>query len=145
MNKLRRGFAGAVAFSLALALLLPAGAGAAVTVTYTKESLPAFEGQLSHGQVEAVTFNKKVRSLRVNLRNGEHVLVRYPKHQVPAVEAKLKAAHVHFTVLTTAEANKELKEKPKHHKLRYIAGGALLVVIVIVGVVLVARRHRQRD
>jgi hypothetical protein len=147
MNRLRRASNGLLALGFALVLLLPSSAGAAeaVKVTYTKESVPSFEAQLGKGEVQSAVFNKKLRSLRVTLKNGEHVLVTYPKKQAPAFEAKIKAAHTPYTVLSDAQANQELKKKPKHHKIRYIAGGVLLIVIVIVGAVLIVNRRRQRD
>jgi nitrate reductase gamma subunit len=57
----------------------------------------------------------------------------------------LKAKHVTVAVLSKQQAEKEAKEKPKHHKIRYIAGGVLVAVIVIVGAVLLIRRGRSRD
>lgn len=130
---------------LALALLaLPGAAGAAeVTVHYTKESLPAFEHQLSSGQVTAVTFNKRLRSMRITLKNGQHVLALYPKHQSGAEAAKIEARHVPVTILTSTQAKAELPKTHTAHKLRYIAGGALILVIVIVGAVLYLNRKRK--
>jgi hypothetical protein len=129
---------------LALALLTSAAsAGAAEAVHYTKESLSEFERQLTAREIQTAVFNKKVRSIRLTLKNGDHVLVRYPKRGSHPLEAKLRAAHVSVSVLSEAAANKELREKPKHHKIRYIAGGALLVVIVIVGGVLLVNRRRR--
>jgi hypothetical protein len=131
-----------------LALLLlaaPIAAGAQETVHYTKESTQEFERQLSGGEIVAARFNRKVRSIRLTLKDGRHLLVRYPKHEFPTTEAKLKAKHVSVTVLSTAAANQELREKPKHHKLRYIVGAAVLVVLMIVGAVLFLNRRRQRD
>jgi hypothetical protein len=134
------------ALCVALALLASAAsAGAAEAVHYTKESLSEFERQLSAGQIKAAVFNKKLRSIRLTMKNGDHMLVRYPKHGAKAAEAKLAARHVPVSVLSAAVANKELREKPKHHKLRYIVGGALLVVIVVVGGVLLVNRRRRRD
>jgi hypothetical protein len=147
MNRLRTASQWLLALCFALALLQPGSAGAAeaVTVKYTKESVPTLEGQLARHEVQAAVFNKKIRSIRVTLKNGEHVLVIYPKKQSHAFEAKIKAAHAPYTVLSDANANQELKAKPKHHKIRYIAGGILLVVIIIVGAVLIVNRRRERD
>ncbi len=147
MNRLMRALRGtSAALCVALAMLAaPAGAGAEeVVVHYVKESLPQFEEQLHKGQVSAVTFNKRVRSMRVTLKNGQHVLVVYPPKESAAYIAKVEGAHAHVTILAATQAKQEAK-KPVHHKLRYIAGGVLLVVIIIVGVVLLVNRKRERD
>jgi ATP-dependent Zn protease len=128
---------------LALALLAPLASAAEATVKYTHESLQEFEKQLSSGQVEAATFNKRVRSVHLTLKDGRHVLVKYAAHGEPALAAQLQAKRVPVTVLKPAEAAKEAKKAPVKHKLRYIAGGILVVVIVIVvGVLLVDRRRK---
>jgi predicted phage tail protein len=146
MNRPIRWFRGALALCLGLALLSgPAIAGAAEAVHYTKESLPEFEAQLNGGQIQAATFNKRVRSLRLTLKNGDHKLVAYKAHESPALTAKLQAKHVAISVLAKNQAEKEVKAKPVHHKLRYIAGGVVIVVILIVGGVLIVNRRRQRD
>jgi hypothetical protein len=148
MNRQTRAFQGVFAvLCLALAVLAaPASVGAAeVVVHYTKESYPTFEAQLNGGQVSAVTFNKRIRSMRVTLKNGEHVLVVYPPHQAAAEIAKVEGKHVHVTVLTPTQAKKETPKVTAHHKLRYIAGGILILVIVVVGAVLYFNRKRKRD
>jgi hypothetical protein len=129
---------------LCLALAMPVAAlAAAATPTYVKESQQAYEAQLAKGEITAAVFNRRLRSLRLTLKNGEHVLYHYPKKGSPALESALKAKHVSFTVLAPADALKEVS-KPKH-KLRYIAGGVLILVIVIVGVVLLVNRRRTGD
>jgi hypothetical protein len=142
MNRPTRALAGGLA-TLCLLLLLPPGAGAAIT--YEHESEAAFAGQLNAKQIQSATINKRVRSVRLTLTDGRHVLARYPKHQGPATIAKLKAHGVPVTVLSTAEANKELKAQPKHHKIRYIVGAVVIAVIVIVGGVLLVNRRRRQD
>jgi hypothetical protein len=132
-----------IALFLILALLSPGVGAVAAAVTYTKEKLPEFETQLSGGQIQAATFNKRIRSMRLTLKNGEHKLVIYEKKGSPALIAKLQAKHIPVTVLAKAEAEKEAKEKPKHHKIRYIVGGVVIAVIVIVGAVLLIRRGRR--
>jgi hypothetical protein len=132
-----------IALFLTLALLAPGIDAVAANVTYTKEKLPEFETQLSGGQIQAATLNKRVRSMRLTLKNGEHKLVIYEKKGSPALIAKLQAKHIPVTILSKAEAEKEAKEKPKHHKIRYIVGGVLIAVIVIVGAVLLIRRGRR--
>jgi hypothetical protein len=128
------------------AVLAPA-AGAAegtVTVKFQHESLPAYEAQLAHNQVAAVTFNKKLRTVRVTLKNGQHVLAQYPPHQEPRLAAALAANGVPVTILKKKEAEKEAP-KPTSHKLRYLAGAILVVVIVVVGIVLYISRRRKRE
>jgi thioredoxin-like negative regulator of GroEL len=120
-------------------------ASAVGAINYQKESYAAYQQQLASGQIQAVTINKRLRSLRVTLKDGRYVLAKYNKHEEPAVAAALTAKHIPVTVLTPTEAVKEEKAQPKHHKLRYIAGGILIVVIVIVGAVLFISRKRKRE
>ena len=114
-------------------------------IRYTKEPYATFEKQLDGDQVAAVTFNKRVRSIRVTLKNGQHFLAVYPPHESAAEIAKVQARHVPVTILTPAQAKTEEPKKAAHHKLRYIAGGILIVVILVVGGVLLLRRGRERD
>jgi hypothetical protein len=131
-----------VALLLGAALLTAAAsAGAAEAVHYTNESLAEYEHQLSAHQIESVVFNKRLRSLHLTLKDGTHALVHYHPRESHPIEATLAAKHVPFTILSTAQANKEVKKKP--HKLRYIVGGVVVVVIVIVGGVLLFNRRRQ--
>jgi hypothetical protein len=134
----------AVLLALALlpcALLLgaPAARGEA-TVEYTKESLPQYESQLNAGEIQSVTVNKRLRSLRITLKDGRHVIVYYAPKTGPHYYAALKARGVPVTFLGTTAVK---HTKPVHHKLRYIAGGLLIVALVIVGVVLYFNRRRQ--
>ncbi len=146
MRRLNRTRLLGVAVLSALALVLAASAlpaFAASTPSYTKESKEAYEQQLSKGEIASATFNKRIRSLRLTLKNGQYYLYKYPKKgSAPLIKA-LKEKHVSVTVLTPAEGAAEAK--PAKHKLRYIAGGVLILVIVIVGVVLIVNRRRERD
>ena len=129
-----------------LCLALPAVAAAAEEgIAYTNESLPAWEAQLKAKQIESVTLNKFVRSMRTTLKDGRHVLAKYPKKDEKVYLAKLEAAHVPVSVLANTQAKKEAKKKPYKHKIRYIVGGVLIVVIVIGGIVLLLRRRRVAD
>jgi hypothetical protein len=142
----RRLASGLAALWLAVVLLtVGAAAGASADIHYTKESLQEYAKQLAAGEVASATFNRKVRSIRLTMKDGRHLLVRYERRGFPAAEASLKARHVPVTVLAPSAANKELREKPKHHKIRYIVGGVVIVVIVIVGLVLLVNRRRARD
>jgi ATP-dependent Zn protease len=143
----RRGFIGArmalVFACLACALLASAAGalGAESAIHYEKETLQSYQQQLAGGQIESVTINKFLRTLRVTLKNGKHVLARYAAHEESKTAAALSAKHVPTTVLSKEAATKEGGHKTKH-KLRYIAGGVVLLVIIIVGAVLLTRRKR---
>ncbi len=134
----------ACVLSLVLALPATQAFGEEATVTYTKESLPEYEQQLASGKIASVTINKRLRSLRITLKDGSHVLAHYAARGEPAVLAALNAKHVNVTVLSPAAAKKEASKAPVHHKLRYIAGGILIAVVVIVGGVLFWDRRRKR-
>jgi hypothetical protein len=128
---------------LVLVALPLASAGAAgAEIAYTQESLPEYEHQLASGQVKAATINKRIRTVRVTLADGRYVKAKYAAHQEPSVVKALEAKHVPVTVLSKAAADKEAK-KGVHHKIRYIAGGILIAVVVIVGIVLVVDRRRK--
>jgi hypothetical protein len=73
----------------------------------------------------------------LTLRDGHHVLVDYPGHEQPQIQARLLAAGVPVTIEYTPTA-----AKPVHHKLRYIAAGVLVALVIVLGVLLVARRRR---
>jgi cytochrome bd-type quinol oxidase subunit 1 len=128
------------------ALLLTAGAAAAATTpNYQPESFKTYEQQLASGQIQAVTVNKKLRSLRITLKDGSYVLAKYGPKEEPKNVAALEAKHVPVTILTPTEAAKQVTKKPVHHKLRYIAGGIIIVVILIIGAVLYVNRKRQSE
>jgi hypothetical protein len=129
-----------------LVLAVPAtGALAAeVTIKYKDENGQEFERQLNAHEIKAATFNKRIRSLHITLKNGEHFRYRYPTKTVHVLAAQLAAKGVPVTVLTPEEAKKEASKAPIKHKLRYIAGGILIVVIVVVGGVLIWNRRRKR-
>ena len=133
----------ALAVASLMCVFAPTGAiAAAATVTFQKESIPAYEQQLSSGQIAAATINKKVRSVHLTLKDGRHALVKYAAHEEAKYKTALEAKGVPVTVLKPAAANKEAA-KPVHHKLRYIAGGVLIVVIAVVGGVLLLDRRRK--
>jgi hypothetical protein len=134
---------------LAFGLLAP-GALAAEgegAIDYTHESEAAFEKQLGAHQIQSAIINKRLRSARVTLKDGTHVLARYPKHQEPQTIARLKASGATVTILAKKEAEKEAGKSKggKHHKIRYIVGAVVIVVILIVGGVLLVNRRRGRD
>jgi hypothetical protein len=140
-----QGFVAAVmAVSLLLAMsLLPAGAQGAIS--YTKESFKTYEEQLAAGQIQEVTINKRLRSLRVTLTDGRHVVAKYAAHEGPKQRERLEAKHVKVQVLSSSAA-KAVAERGKtkvHHKIRYIVGGVVIAVVVIVGGVLFYNRRKR--
>jgi hypothetical protein len=127
---------------LLLACLPVATAGA--EISYQKESLQEYEQQLAAHQIASATINKKIRSVRVTLKDGRYVLVKYPAHHEPQVAKALEARHVPVVILSPAAADKEAGKLTHHkHKLRYIAGGVLVAVIVIGGGVFLFLRRRR--
>jgi hypothetical protein len=112
------------------------------TARYQPETEQAFQQQLAGGQIRTATINKRRRSVRLIMKDGRRLLVKYPAKQEPRVYRQLKANGVHVFVLGKSQALKEVPKKAVHHKLRYIVGGVLLAVIVVVGTVLLVKRRR---
>ncbi len=138
-----RTYVGAIlACGCLVALAMAPGADGA-TIVYEPESQTVMLSQLQKGEVQSVVVNKRLRSLRVTLKDGRHVLVKYPAHHEPETVAALKARGVTVAILTPTQAKAEAKKKPVHHKLRYIAGGILIVVIIVVAAVLLIDRRRK--
>jgi hypothetical protein len=136
----------AIALPVLIALTSVPGAAAeagSAAIVYTHEREPEYQRQLQGGQIQAVTINKRLRTLRVTLKDGRHVLARYPAHHEPEVVAALHGKGVTVTILTKSQAQSEAKKTPVHHKLRYIVGGILIAVIVIVAAVLLIDRRRK--
>jgi hypothetical protein len=130
---------------MALACLLQAAPSlAAEAVHYQKESIQEYEKQLAAAQIAEATFNKRVRNVHLTLKDGRHVLVKYGKGEEPKLAAQLREKGVPVTILAPAAAAKEAK-KPVKHKLRYIAGGILVLVVIVVGAVLLIDRKRKRE
>lgn len=131
--------------AIAMALAVSSQAQAAeTTVHYTKEGQQEYEQQLAHSEIESATFNKRIRSLHLTLKNGTHVLFRYPPKDEPTLAAALAAHHIPVTILTPTAAKAEASKAPVHHKLRYIAGGILVAIVIIVAAVLLFDRRRKR-
>jgi ATP-dependent Zn protease len=128
--------------SPALAVLALSVGTAAGAVKYSPESFSEYETQLTGGQIHEVTINKRLRTVRVTLNDGRHVLAKYAPGEEPRVRSELEAKHVAVSVLNSAQA-KPKSTKPVHHKLRYIAGGILIAIVVIVGGVWLYNRRRQ--
>jgi hypothetical protein len=135
----------ALAVSLALGPLA-AGANAEAPITYRHETEAEFDQQIAAKKIKTAVINKSLRTVRVTLDDGTHVLGKYPKHQVPQTIARLKAAGATVSVLSKKEGERQAAKGKKHkHKIRYIVGGALIVLIVIGGAVWFIRRRRQID
>ncbi len=135
----------ALAISLAVGPLA-AGANAEATITYRHETEAEFDQQIAAKKIKTAVINPSLRTVRVTLDDGSHVLGRYPKKQAPETAARLKAAGATVSVLSKKAGEKQASEgkKPKH-KIRYIVGGVVIVLIVIGGVVWLIRRRRQVD
>lgn len=116
---------------------VPAGAA---TVHFEKESLQAYEAQLHHGQVHALTFHPGTTTghLHISLNNGGHMTVEYAVTEQGKLVAQAQAANTRVKI-AAAQTKKAAAAK---HKLRYIAGGILIVVIIIVLMVLLIGRRR---
>jgi hypothetical protein len=141
MNRSNRVVNGALA-ALCLALgaavfALPAGAAA---VHFEKETLQAYEAQLHHGQVHALTFHPgpTIGHLHISLNNGGHMTVSYAVTEQGKLVAQAQAANARVKI-AAATTKKTAAVK---HKLRYIAGGILIVVIIVVLIVLLIGRRR---
>jgi hypothetical protein len=135
----------ALALSLAFGPLA-AGAGAEGTITYRHETEAEFEQQIAGKKIKTAVINRSLRTVRVTLDDGSHVLGKYPKHQVPQTIARLKAAGATVSLLSKKEGERQAYKSKKHkHKIRYIVGGALIVLIVIGGAVWLIKRRRQLD
>ncbi|HEV7162079.1 MAG TPA: hypothetical protein VGN25_02385 [Solirubrobacteraceae bacterium] len=142
---LTTGVAALVAAMVCLSLLPATLAAAEPTIKYAPESFAQYQQQLKAGKIKAVTINKRVRSLRVTLKDGSYVLAKYAAHEEKTIAAALQAKGVQVTILKPAEAAKEVKKAPVKHKLRYIAGGIVVVVVIVVGLVLFVDRKRKRE
>ena len=143
-SRFRRIAASLSILAFAVALTASSAAAAEGAVHYTKESLQAYEHQLAGGEIQSATFNKKVRSLHLTLKNGTLVLVHYGPKEQPKLAAALAAKGIPVTIESSSVAAKGACAKPVHHKLRYIAGGILIVVVIVIGVVLLVDRRRKQ-
>jgi hypothetical protein len=115
--------------------MAPAAYAAKGSGSFSKESLPAYERQLAAGEVKQATFNPPKHTMRLTLKDGTHFHVVY-KH---GEEPKLRAALASRGVVLPKAAKAHID-----HKLRYIAGGVLVValILIVAGLVMVRRRRR---
>jgi hypothetical protein len=130
-----------VACLLGAWLALSASAVAATVVHFEPESVSALKTQENHAQVHALSFHpgKGTGHVHVSLDNGRHMTVAYATSEQAAL---LTVARENNTPVTIAKA-KTATAKPAHHKLRYIAGGILVLVIIVVLTVLLIDRRRK--
>jgi hypothetical protein len=121
----------------AVVFAVPAGAAA---VHFEKESLQAYEAQLSHGQVHALAFHPGATTghLHISLNNGGHMTVEYAVSDQGKLVTQAQAAKARVKIAAATTT----KTAAVKHKLRYIAGGILIVVIVVVLMVLLIGRRR---
>ncbi len=138
----RRVDAGLAAVCLALTAMVLAVPAGAAAVHFEKESLQAYEGQLHHGAVHAVTFHPGTSTghLHISLNNGGHMTVTYASSQQTKLVAQARTANARVKIGNVTAKPK--KAAPVKHKLRYIVGGVLIVVILVVLVVLLIGRRR---
>jgi hypothetical protein len=136
----RRSGLALAALCLALGAAVFAVPAGAATAHFEKESLQAYEAQLHHGQVHALTFHPGTTTghLHISLDNGGHMTVEYAVTEQGKLLAQAHAANARVK-LAAAQTKKAAATK---HKLRYIAGGILIAVIVIVLMVLLIGRRR---
>jgi hypothetical protein len=131
------GVASAPAAASTTAAVSTATAPPTTSFHYEEESLEAFEAQLRAHEVAAAEFNKVAHHLHLTLRDGRHLLVDYPGHEQPQLQAKIVAVGVPVTIEYTPKS-----PKPVHHTIRYVAAGILVVLVILLGLLLVARRRR---
>jgi ATP-dependent Zn protease len=144
MNRSPRVLVRTVAVLCVVTSLLCGSAFAAAPAA--SESEAAFNQQLAAKHVKSVVINKYGRSMRVTLNDGTQVITRYPKKQSEQTAKHIRAAGVTVTFLSEKQGLREVnKGKKPHHKIRYIAGGVLIVLILLVGGVLLFRRRGSRD
>jgi hypothetical protein len=141
MNRTSRGFkAGLIAACVAIVVVVPAVPAGASAVHFEKESLHAYEGELRHHEVHAVSFHpgSATGHLHISLNNGGHMTVAYAASQQGALVAQARAANARVKVAALPAS----KTAAVHHKLRYIAGGVLILAILVVLAVLLVGRRR---
>jgi ATP-dependent Zn protease len=138
MNRSSRAFAAALLAAYVASMSVSATAIAASAVHYTHESYQEFQQQLAARRIGAVKFNKKAHTVHVTLLDGRHMLASYPSHDEPQIAAQLQAKGVPYTI-----ERHSAKTTTAHHRLRYIAGGILIVAILVVLGVLLAGRRRN--
>jgi hypothetical protein len=114
-----------------------AASGALAVAVKITESYPALQAQVKADQVRDAVFNKKAHTVHIVLKSLTRENVLYPSHQYLALTAQLKAQGAKI-LLTHAK----VKKKSTHHKLRYIAGGIVVVAVIGIAGLLYVRRRR---
>jgi hypothetical protein len=121
---------------------ITATAIAATAIHFEHETLPALRVQLQHHQVHALSFHPATPTghIHVSLNGGRHMTVAYATTEQTAL---LAIARADGTPVTIAQAKAKAVKPAAHHKLRYIAGGILVLVIIVVLAVLLIDRRRK--
>jgi hypothetical protein len=141
MSRSSRGLGGGLLLvCLAIVMAVFVGSADAAAVHFEKESVKAYEGELRHHEVHAVSFHPGTVTghLHISLNNGGHMTVAYAPSQQGALVAQARAANARVKVAQLPRS----KTATAHHKLRYIAGGILILAILVVLVVLLIGRRR---
>jgi hypothetical protein len=125
---------------LALFTALP-GSASAAGFHFLPEGLPALHTQLRRHEVHALTFHPAPAPghIHVSMNNHGHFTVIYAASEQPQLIALAQANGARYQVIV---AKPKAATKAVHHKLRYIAGGILVLVIVAVLLVLLMGRRR---
>ena len=135
--------ASAAAMCLALILSAPVTSLAASALHFERETLTVYEGQLRRHEVHAASFHPGTGTssghLHISLNDGRHMTVAYVASEQARLISQAQAGGTHVTVAVL----KHKAAKPAKHKLRYIAGGILVLVIVVVLIVLLIGRRRD--
>jgi hypothetical protein len=79
--------------------------------SYQKESEAEFQHQLSAGQIREATINKRIRTIRIVLRDGSRKLAHYPAKQERSVVSELKAEHVRVSILSLEQSTAEVETR----------------------------------
>ena len=102
----------------AAAFAVPAGAA---SVHFEKESLQAYEAQLHHGQVHALTFHPGTPTghLHISLNNGGHMTVAYAVTEQGKLVAQAQAANARVKIAAaTTEKNRGRQTQTALHRRR---------------------------
>jgi ATP-dependent Zn protease len=118
---------------LVCAYAIPA-AGATSTTSgghVTTENEQALKRQIAADEITSASFRIKEHSLRLVLKNGQHVAV----HLSGPPSAKLRAE--------LDKSGAKVSKKSPPHKRRYIVAGIAVVVLILVAGALVVWRRRR--
>jgi ATP-dependent Zn protease len=116
----------------ATAMIAPAASAATSGGHATTEDEQALKRQIAAGEITSASFRIKNHSLRIVLKDGQHISVHLSGPPSSKLRAELK------------KSGAKVSKKSPPHKLRYIViGAAVVVIILIVGALLIWRRRRR--